>query len=130
MGGSAFEPAFDTQIQLRYWSMCNNDRVAPFPAVACQPDVMTKLDADGFYTYVISDDPAPPDWRLPYGATWLPWGVTGIPKNLILRNLLPENNFSLGGDYVPGGAICDKAQFITQGWQGCFAATGIKVSTP
>lgn len=129
MGGSVFQPAFDSQIQLRYWSMCNNDNVIPDPVVACQADVMTNLDANQFYTYVVSHDPAPPPW-LPAGATWLPWGATGIPKNLIFRNVLPENNFIVGGDYVPIGAFCDQAQFIAQGWQGCFAAAGLKVASP
>jgi hypothetical protein len=35
-GGSVFQPSFDTQIQLRYWSMCNNLGVLPYPVVACE----------------------------------------------------------------------------------------------
>ena len=59
-GGSVFQPAFDGQVQVRYWSMCNNDQVIPYPVVACQPDFATKLDESQSYTYVVSNDQAPP----------------------------------------------------------------------
>ena len=45
-GGSVFDPAFDTQIQMRYWSMCENDRVIPYPVIACQPDFATRRGRD------------------------------------------------------------------------------------
>jgi hypothetical protein len=86
-------------IQMRYWSMCNNNQHAPFPVVACQPDLGTKLDAEGFYTYVLSRDesattpPEPPSW-LPSGATWLPWGSLAVSNILIFRNMLPESDFN------------------------------------
>ncbi len=127
LGGSVFQPAFDTQIQLRYWSMCNNDRAIPYAVVACQPDFATKRDANQFYTYVISNDQAPPSW-LPIDATWLPWGETSIPKNLIFRNILPENG-AVTGDFYPTGVFCDEALFIEQGWQACFAAAHLSVPT-
>jgi hypothetical protein len=60
LGGSVFQPAFDGQIQLRYWSMCNNVGVLPNPVIACKADAMTERDQGEFYTYVISTDPAPP----------------------------------------------------------------------
>jgi hypothetical protein len=123
LGGSVFQPAFDGQIQLRYWSMCNNDRVAPYPVIACQGDFETALGSDQFYTYVISNDPAPPAW-LPAGATWLPWGSVAVPKNLIFRNINLENS-SLGADYVPKGAFCDQATVAQRGWAFCFANAGI-----
>src|SRR5690349_9001320 len=81
VGGSVFQPAFDGQIQLRYWSMCNNEGVIPYPVVACAADFETRLGPDESYTYVISNDPAPPTW-LPAGATWLPWGSVAVPKRL------------------------------------------------
>ena len=100
--------------------MCNNDAPFPYPVVACQADYQTRLDQDGFYTYVISDDPGPPAW-LPSDATWLPWGLTNVPITVIFRAILPSNSPVPEG-YVPRGAICDKAEFVAQGWQGCFAS--------
>jgi hypothetical protein len=126
-GGSIFEPAFDEQIQLRYWSMCNNDRVVPYPVLGCSADFATQLDSNQEYTYVVSADPAPPSW-LPKTATWLPWGDTTIPKNLIFRSTLPVN-FQPAGDYMPMGVFCDETTFIDQGWQACFSAAGIAVPT-
>jgi hypothetical protein len=124
LGGSVFDPAFDGQIQLRYWSMCNNLGVPPNPVVACAADAMTELEPEldeaQFYTYVVSNDPAPPPW-LPSGVTWLPWGPTSFPITLIFRTILPENGFMPAGDYVPIGALCSQSQFTTKGWQGCFA---------
>ncbi len=121
-GGSVFDPAFDTQIQMRYWSMCQNDRVIPYPVVACQPDFATLRDETGFYTYVVSDDPTPPSW-LPTGATWLPWGDRTVAKNLIFRVTLPEN--STATDYAPTGVFCDVTVLASDGWQGCSTATGL-----
>jgi len=126
LGGSVFQPAFDGAIQLRYWSMCNNDSVVPYPVIACQADFETKLDNNQTYTYVVSNDQAPPPW-LPASATWLQWGDISVPKNLIYRNILPEN-FKPVDDYRPTGVFCDEAVFIEQGWQGCFAAAGITVT--
>ena len=122
VGRSVFEPAFDTTIQMRYWSMCQNDRVIPYPVIGCQADFATERDQAQFYTYVVSDDPAPPPW-LPAGATWLPWGDTTVPKNLIFRVTLPEN--SAVTDFAPKGAFCDEALLTSQGWQGCFTAAGV-----
>jgi hypothetical protein len=119
-GGTIFQPAIPGVIQMRYWSMCTNDETEHRPVVTCQPDHATKLDGDGFFTYVMSNDQYPPSW-LPSDVTWLPWGATTIPKALVLRNMLPVN-FTLSGDYFPQGAFCDKKLFIESGWQACFAA--------
>jgi hypothetical protein len=129
LGGSVFQPApgLVGPIQLRYWSMCNNDGVIPYPVVACQADVATNLDTNQFYTYVISADPAPPLW-LPAGATWLPWGPTAPPITLIFRAIMPEPGFSVTGDYVPTGALCSQTHVQNGGWQGCFAAAGLPVN--
>jgi hypothetical protein len=94
--------------------------------VACQADFETRRDADQFYTYVISNDQAPPSW-LPANVTWLPWGDIRVPKNLIFRNILPEN-FAPQGVYRPVGVFCDATIFIGQGWQGCFGAGGIGIA--
>jgi hypothetical protein len=123
VGGSVFQPAFDTQVEVRYWSMCNNDGVIPYPVIACQADYQTAIGSDQFYTYVLSSDPAPPTW-LPASATWLPWGPTNVPKNLIFRNI-DESASGVTGDYIPKGAFCNEATFVQQGWEACFAAAGV-----
>jgi hypothetical protein len=123
LGSSVFQPAFDGDVQTRYWSMCNNDRVVPYPVIACVADFQTNLDPALSYTYVISNDAAPPTW-LPAYATWLPWGATNIPKNLIFR-IINEGGSPVSGPYVPVGAFCNEQLFIQQGWQGCFAAAGL-----
>jgi hypothetical protein len=129
LGGSVFQPAFDDQIQMRYWSMCNNVGVLPYPVVACEADAMTELEQSQFYTYVISNDPAPPPW-LPPGANWLPWGPISFPITLIFRNILPENGFMATGDYVPMGVFCSQSKFAMEGWQGCFAAALASAKMP
>lgn len=84
-----WQPAFPGDIQLRYWSMCNNEQMAPFPVVPpCQPDYATNLDSQGYYTYVLGQGDSPPSW-LPADATWLPWGSTTVSNILIFRNMLP-----------------------------------------
>jgi hypothetical protein len=52
-GNPVWQPALPGYVQLRYWSMCNNDQIAPFPVVACQPDHAVNLDRQGYYTYVL-----------------------------------------------------------------------------
>jgi hypothetical protein len=121
-GFSVFTPAIHGAIQLRYWSMCNNDQSLLQPVVACQADWATRLDRGQSYTYVVSNDVAPPIW-LPSDATWLPWGATDIPKSLIFRNTLPYN-FTLTGGYYPRGAFCKQQTFIHKGWQACFDRRG------
>ena len=128
VGASVFVPAFDDHIQLRYWSLCNNEHVSPSPVVACQADFATERDANQFYTYVLSDDPAPPPW-LPPDATWLPWGTTSRPKTLTFRSVLPED-FPVTGAYTPRGVFCQETRFIDQGWQACFADAGLSMPLP
>ena len=98
-GAPVWQPAGQFQkVAMRYWSMCNNEQEQPYPVVACQADWATKLDSEGFYTYVISEDesgtqpPTPPAW-LPPDATWLPWGSTDVPNILLFRNMLPAPSF-------------------------------------
>jgi hypothetical protein len=117
-GGSVLRPAFDGAIQLRYWSLCNNFSVDPDPVIACRADVETAMGPDGFYTYVLSNDPTQPSW-LPTGATWLPWGEPAITKSLMFREIR-EQEPPLSTDYTPQAAICARSVFVSQGWRGCF----------
>jgi hypothetical protein len=127
LGGSVLQPAFDGRVQVRYWSMCNNDAPFPYPVLGCQADIETKLDEQQSYTYVVSDDPAPPAW-LPDDATWLPWGATNIPITLIFRVFLPKGS-AIVSSYRPQGATCNEALFISGGWQACFAAASTNAAT-
>ncbi|MDX2169046.1 MAG: hypothetical protein SF182_18405 [Deltaproteobacteria bacterium] len=102
-------------IQLRYWSMCNNIEEAPYPVVLCRADYATALDADGFYTYVMSYEPSDtqPDW-VPPDATWLPWGATDEPNILILRNMLPYPGFTQAVQNASAaGCTIDNQQGVT-----------------
>ncbi len=126
-GGSIFEPAFDDTVQIRYWSMCNNGRVPPYRVIACQADYATDLDPTQSYTYVISDDPAPPP-GLPANTTWLPWGPTVVPKNLIFRTISGDPQagaFTVPNEFYPRGVFCSQQTFAQGGWQACFQAAGL-----
>jgi hypothetical protein len=102
-------------VMMHYWSMCNNNERPPFPVVACAADYETNLDAQGYYTYVLSEperkDPTtPPSW-IPPDANWLPWGSRTTPNILILRNMLPDSTFThsvqaaiQAGCVVPNGS--------------------------
>jgi hypothetical protein len=92
-GSPIWEPApgFD-DVQLRYWSLCHNDLALPLPVVECVADLRTRLDEDGFYTYVISNDLFAPEW-VPEDATWVPWGEEFMPKLIAFRNMLPAAGF-------------------------------------
>jgi len=128
-GSSIFQPAISGQIQLRYWSLCNNKEVTPDPVVDCRADHATRLDG-GYYTYVLAPDGSgttngvQPSW-VPTGATWLWWGDSSVIHDLVFREMLPMPGFSLSGDYFPKGVYCNEQLLITQGWQACFAAAGV-----
>jgi len=84
--------------QLRYWSLCTNDGPSE-RYYGCLNDDKLHLDANGYYTIVISTDAArpvctqpPPTGPLPC-ADWLPWGPNGAVL-VILRNMLPDPSFA------------------------------------
>lgn len=91
-GSPIWEPArgFRT-IDMRYWTLCNNDLALPVPVVNCIADLTTDRQ-NGYYTIVISDDLLRPEWLMP-NIDWLPWGDTQYPKLVVLRNMLPATNF-------------------------------------
>jgi hypothetical protein len=120
--------------QVRFWSMCTNELRKPYPVTACAADDETALDANGFYTYVIStpqDRPA----ATPATAesTWLDWGATDVPAVLLLRHMLSDPSFAnaatrvepgrlasdVMGDFTPRGAYCDKVTFEEGGFAAC-----------
>ncbi len=91
-GSPVWQPArgFRT-IDMRYWSLCNNNLAVPIPVVYCTADLTAKLEG-GYYTIVISDDLLRPDW-LPPHVNWLPWGDNHYPKLVFFRNLLSAPDF-------------------------------------
>lgn len=122
--------------QLRYWSMCQNDKVTPYPVVACAADYATRIDADGYYTYVVA---APSDLTAQVAGsdlTVIPWGSTSVPKVVFLRNMLPSADFypnsvqasqanksdpaSTMGPYYPRATYCAATTVRTAGWQACY----------
>ncbi|WP_166251654.1 hypothetical protein [Solimonas terrae] len=107
---------------LRYWSVCQNE-FATQRYVACTADEQTAIDADGFFTVMVSDAAdRPANATQDHGITWLPWGP--YPDGLLLyRHMLPNPAFaqaiqnvpfgtdpvSVMGDYFPSVAYCTKA---------------------
>ena len=91
-GSPIWEPApgFRT-VDMRYWSLCNNDLALPISVVNCTADLTTELQG-GDYTIVISDDLLRPDWLRP-NINWLPWGDKHYPKRVMFRNMLSAPNF-------------------------------------
>jgi hypothetical protein len=93
-----------TETQVRYWSLCTNTNVLPFPVVDCASDSDAVVDAAGAYTFVVSAPVDRPSTATPdHGVTWLSWGDTSLPGALILRNMLPAANFSESVQAVPPG---------------------------
>lgn len=91
--------------QLRYWSVCSND----FPTtryVACTPDQDIRLDADGYFTVVLSDAAHRPTNLLPTD-NWLPAGP--YPDIFVLyRQMLPESSFSQAIAFAPSAAAASE----------------------
>lgn len=124
--------------QMRYWSMCQNDMVTPYPVVACAADFQTRLDDEGYYTYVVA---APGDLTVAQETsselTVIPWGSTAVPqKVVILRHMLPSSEFypwsvqasqlsgvppaSSMGPYYPHATYCAAETLRTAGWRACY----------
>ncbi|WP_408014588.1 hypothetical protein [Rhodococcus xishaensis] len=133
---SAGDSPIDPDQQLRYWSMCQNDLVLPFPVVACAGDFETALDAEGWYTYVVAAPEDVPSKADPT-VTVLPWGSTDIERKvLIWRNMLPTDTFyplsiqaaqaegadpaATMGEYYPSVTYCSAETFDNEGYAGCF----------
>ncbi|MFD1813653.1 hypothetical protein [Rhodococcus gannanensis] len=124
--------------QVRYWSMCQNDLVSPYPVVACAADFQTAVDDSGYYTYVIGTDEDVPDTAVADPTvTVLPWGSTDVARKvLFLRHMLPSPQFypqsvqasqadgvdpavSMG-EYYPRAAYCATDTYRTGGYRACF----------
>jgi hypothetical protein len=95
--------------------------------VDCAADVATKVDAAGFYTYVVgrdADRPAAAGGSAT--VTWLSWGREAVGV-LALRNMLPAEGFAAAiqrigpgqdpaavmGEYYPRLVVCSAADYGT-----------------
>src|SRR4029079_715724 len=116
--------------QVRYWSMCTNEYRKPYPVNPCVLDRDGAVDADGWYTLLVSaPEDRPANATAANGVTWLDWGPTEVNGLLLLRNMLasptfPESAINLQpgtlatttmGDYAPKGAYCTKVAFEARG---------------
>ncbi len=104
--GTSPVPWPQSNLQLRYFSLCNNIYRSPWPVVAnptagggteygCAADFETKLNAAGEYAYVV----AKPSQRAAIeesGGTFVPLSTTQphARQILILRNMLPNETFT------------------------------------
>jgi hypothetical protein len=112
--------------QLRYWSICSNDGPSQRYFGCVMDDGITPtLDADGYYTLVVSTPPDQPATvkNKTCGCVWLPWGPGGSVV-LITRNMLPDPSFANAiqragfgteqqdlGPYYPAGCYLTAASF-------------------
>ncbi|MFJ9371232.1 hypothetical protein ACIRRA_43465 [Nocardia sp. NPDC101769] len=122
---------------VRYFSLCNNVNSVLEPVVyntlpdgstdlGCRADNVTKLDANGYYTYVLATEAQRAAVEAIPNATFVPWSVQhpDSPHLVILRNMLPSSDFSAAiqrvglntgpadaaatlGEYYPHYTVCD-----------------------
>jgi hypothetical protein len=136
-GTSVTEPT-----EMRYWSFCTGSNVVAYPTTACVSDFEIPLDADGFYTVVVSQpEDRPINATAENGVAWVQAADPALPDLIILRHMLPSDDFfdhsvwavpelTLGaaaevmGPYYPQSAYCDTATFEAGGADACFAAGG------
>ena len=119
---------------VRYWSWCQFG-LPSTRTVACVADRDVPLDADGWYTVVISDPgDRPANATAAEGVAWLPWGREPLAA-FALRNLVPDPSFSESahsvpvsaaatsvhmGDHTPAATFCARSTFEEYGHEGCF----------
>ncbi len=116
--------------QVRYWSFCTNEYRKPYPVTECAHDAQVPLDANGWYTFVVSTpEDRPANATTANGVAWLDWGSTEVDGLLLLRNMLASPSFpesatnlqpgalatSTMGAYAPRGTYCPKATFEAGG---------------
>jgi len=139
---SSNETVDESQAQLRYWSICQNEYYSQ-KVTDCLYDEQITINADGKYTIVTSlIDDKPENATNECGVGFLPWSaegdgfgkIDGFDNNetdgfLIARNMLPMNGFSqtaqntttpgdeaeVMGDYLPTAQYFTKAEFEALG---------------
>ena len=112
--------------QLRFWTMCTYSETTN--GYDCRRDENTPIDADGYYTYVISTAASRPSNAVERcGVAWLPAGPATVAR-VILRNLLPAPDFAeaigniehgreveMMGEYYPHGTYMSADDFERSG---------------
>jgi hypothetical protein len=91
--------------QVRYWSICAND-LPTTRYVACLDDSRIAVDADGYFTMVVSDVQHRPRSLRP-GDNWLPAGP--YPDTFVLyRQMLPDPGWAQAIERSPNAAEAPK----------------------
>jgi hypothetical protein len=133
-----------TSTDLRYWSFCTGSNITDpplaYPTTACVSDFEIPLDADGFYTVVISQpEDRPANATAENGVAWLQGSDPALPDLMALRHMLPSDEYfdqsvwavpeltpgvaaEVMGPYFPQTTYCDTATFEEGGADACFAA--------
>ncbi len=96
----------NAKFQLRYYSMCNDLWRRPEPVIVntlpngsvddgCRADKNTKLNNDGYYTYVVANENQKAAVSRKKNVTYVPTSLKTphAPEALILRNMLPSDDF-------------------------------------
>lgn len=148
---------------VRYWSMCtytffslgpNGEQQLTFPLVTnrlpdgtvdygCRHDDITALDANGFYTYVVGTESQRARIERVPGATYLPFStdLPTSPHSIYFRNMLPDDAFRQGcqfvpyernpdaaaaimGAYYPKSRVCSLATLVREGAEACLRDGG------
>jgi hypothetical protein len=138
---------------VRYWSMCNYLALPQRPLVVnklpggatdygCRPDQATKLNARGYYTYVVGTEVQRAAIEKIPGVTFLPFSTAypATPSVLVLRNMLASNDFpqaiqnvpqdgnpasarAVMGPYYPREAVCSLSTLQAKGPRACLSAS-------
>jgi hypothetical protein len=127
-------PRIDPAAQVRLFTACSYNF---WNGVAndCKTDEDIAVDAQGFYTLVVSEaGDKPRNATARKGYTWLDWGPF-IDGQVSLRNLMVDDALwqqvgqalqtgvvpaGLDPDYVPKAAHCPRVAFEQLGHRGCF----------
>ncbi|MDF1703901.1 MAG: hypothetical protein P1U38_03945 [Aeromicrobium sp.] len=113
--------------QLRYWSMCV-ENAQTTQVYGCAFDEQVPVDADGYYTIVVSSPSKRPANATPScGVAWLPAGPLQ-QSLLLLRHMLPDPGFDAAiqhldadqeqermGEYYPDGTYQSTSDFEAGG---------------
>ena len=123
-------------VDMRYWSLCNNESMATTKVIGCLYDEQVPLDSARRFTIVATlPEDRPVNATEACGVAWLPLSPTGDGAGhpddgyLILRNMLPAAGFghavqntatpgdekAVMGEYLPDGRYSSKADFEARG---------------
>jgi hypothetical protein len=136
-------------LDVRYLSLCSYPAIFPAPVThnrlpngtyddGCRDDTHTKLDAHGFYTYIVGTESQRAQIEAVPSVTFVPISSEHAQENhlLLLRNLLanhdfrqavqnvpldasPEQTAAVMGDYYPRTMLCSLSVLAVQGISGC-----------